>query len=71
MRTLPIVGILLLILGILAFIVPVPHRERHGVRFGDANISFQTEESERLPPALGILLVGGGLVALIVGLRRA
>lgn len=70
MKALPIVGVLLVILGILAFIVPVPHREKHGVKFGDANISFQTEESERLPPAVGILLVGGGVVALIVGLRK-
>ena len=71
MKALPIVGVLLVVLGILAFIVPVPHHEKHGVSFGDAKISVQTENSERLPPAVGILLVAGGVVALIVGLRKA
>lgn len=71
MKALPIVGALLLILGILAFLVPVPHQEKHGVKIGDAKFSVQTESSERLPPAVGIILVAGGVVALIAGMRRA
>jgi uncharacterized membrane protein len=71
MKALPMVGVLLLVLGILAFVVPVPHRENHGVKIGDAKLSVQTESSEKLPPAVGILLIGGGVVALIMGLRKA
>ncbi len=71
MKGLPIVGALLLILGILAFVVPVPHQEKHGVKIGDAKFSVQTESSERLPPAVGIILVAGGVIALIAGLRKA
>lgn len=71
MKALPIAGVLLLILGILSFVVPVPHREKHGIKIGDANFSVQTEESEKLPPAVGIILIGGGVVALLVGLRKA
>ncbi len=70
MKALPIVGTLLLILGILAFIIPVPHQEKHGVKIGDAKFSIQTESSEKLPPAVGIILIGGGVVALIAGLRK-
>jgi len=70
MKALPIVGVLLLVLGVLAFVVPVPHSENHGVKFGDAKISVQTEDSEKLPPAAGIVLLAGGVVALIVGLRK-
>lgn len=70
MKALPIVGALLLILGILALVVPIPHQEKHGVKIGDARFSVQTETSERLPPAVGVVLVAGGVVALIVGLRK-
>jgi len=71
MKALPIAGILLLILGVLSFVVPLPHHERHGIKVGDAKFSIQTESSEKLPPAVGIILIGGGVVALILGLRKA
>jgi len=71
MKALPIVGALLLTLGVLSFIIPVPHQEKHGIKLGDAKLSVQTESSEKLPPAVGIILVGGGVVALILGLRKS
>lgn len=71
MKALPIVGVLFVILGILAFVVPVPHREQRGVKIGDAKFSIQTESSERLPAYVGTVLVAGGVVALIIGLRKA
>ena len=70
MKVLPIVGVLLLVLGILSFVVPVPHRENHGLKIGDAKISVETESSDKLPPAAGIVLLAGGVVALILGLRK-
>ena len=71
MKTLPIIGVLLLVLGALSFVVPVPHHEDHGVKIGDAKLSVQTESSEKLPPAVGIVLLGGGILALVLGLRKA
>lgn len=71
MKALPTVGVLLLILGVLAFVVPIPHHENHGVKFGDAKISVETESSDKLPPAAGIVLLAGGVLALIVGLRKS
>lgn len=70
MKPLAITGFLLIILGILSLTVPLPHKEKHGVSIGDAKFSIQTENSERLPPAIGILLVGGGVVALVLGMRK-
>lgn len=70
MKALPLVGVLLLVLGVLALVVPVPHRENHGVKIGDAKISVQTESSDKLPPAAGTVLLAGGVVALILGLRK-
>lgn len=71
MKALPVVGVLMLVLGILALVLPIPHSEKHGVKFGDAKISVQTESSEKLPPAAGIVLLAGGVVALVLGLRKS
>lgn len=70
MKALPLVGVLLLVLGVLSFVVPVPHRENHGVKIGDAKISVETENSEKLPPAVGVVLLAGGVLALVLGLRK-
>jgi uncharacterized membrane protein len=69
MKGVAIVGVLLLVLGLLSFVVPVPHSENHGVKIGDAKIGVQTQSSEKLPPAVGIVLLIGGVVALAVGAR--
>jgi len=71
MKALPLAGVLLLVLGVLSFVVPVPHSEKHGVKFGDAKISVETQSSDKLPPAVGVVLIAGGVVALILGLRKA
>lgn len=71
MKPLPLVGVLLIVLGVLSFIVPLPHHEKHGVSLGDAKFSVQTDSSQLLPSAVGVILVGGGVVALVLGLRKA
>ncbi len=70
MKALPLVGVLLLVLGVLSFFIAVPHRENHGVKIGDAKFNVETENSEKLPPAAGIVLLAGGVVALVLGLRK-
>ena len=35
MRTLTLVGIIVLVLGIAAFLVPLPQSEHHGVKIGE------------------------------------
>lgn len=71
MKALPLIGALLLILGVLSFVVPLPSREDHSVKIGDAKIGVSTESSQKLPPAVGIILVAGGVGALLLGLRKA
>ena len=70
MRNLTYVGVLLLMLGALAFVVPIPHREDHGVKIGDTKIGIRTESSEKLPSPVGVVLLAGGVLALVVGLRK-
>ena len=63
-------GLIFLVLGVLSFLVPLPHRERHGFSVGDTRFSVQTEHSEKLPPVVGIVLIGGGVAAMVLGSRR-
>jgi hypothetical protein len=70
MRALLTIGVLLLVLGALSFVIPVSRREHHGLSIGDTRFTLQTESREKLPPAVGIILLGGGALALILGLRK-
>jgi hypothetical protein len=70
MKPIIVIGVLLVVLGLASFIVPIPQREKHGVKIGDTNIGVQTESSNKLPPYVGIVLLGGGVLALVLGARK-
>lgn len=71
MNSLRLIGVLLLVLGALALAVPLPHREDHSVKIGDTKIGVQTQSSEKLPPAVGIVLVAGGVLSLVLSARKS
>lgn len=71
MKNSVLIGVVLLVLGLLAFIVPIPQREDHSVKVGDAKIGIQTQSSQKLPPVVGIVLVAGGALALVLGSRKS
>jgi hypothetical protein len=70
MKSSVLIGVVLLVLGVLAFIVPIPQREDHSVKIGDAKIGVQTQSSQKLPSAVGIVLLSGGVLSLVLGARR-
>ena len=69
MKALFTVGIIVLILGIASFFVALPHTENHGVKIGGASVGVQTRSSQKLPPALGAVLILGGIVMIVAGGR--
>jgi hypothetical protein len=71
MKGLTLVGVLLLVLGVLAFLVPLPQKEEHSMKIGDAKIGVQTENSQKLPPAVGVVLVVAGVAVLALGARKS
>jgi hypothetical protein len=71
MKNLTLLGAVLLVLGLLAFVVPIPHTENHGVKVGHTKIGVQTEHSDRLPPVVGGGLAVAGFVVLALGLRKS
>ena len=70
MRSLAIVGIVVLGLGLLAFFVPFPRSETHGAKIGDTTIGVTTKSSHTLPPAVGGVLCVAGAVMLIAGMKK-
>jgi hypothetical protein len=70
MKPIALVGVLLLVLGMFSFVVPVPRKENHGVKMGDTKIGEQTENSGKLPPAVGAVLLAGGVLAFVLGSRK-
>jgi hypothetical protein len=60
MKSITLIGVFLLVLGVLALVVPIPRRENHGVKVGETKIGVQTETNEKVPPAVGIVLIAGG-----------
>ncbi len=69
MKALLGVGLAVLILGVVSFIVPFPHSEHHGIRAGDLHVGVRTEHSERISPAISVLLVVVGAGIMIAGQR--
>jgi hypothetical protein len=64
------IGLLLLVLGILAFVVPVPRSETHKMKVGDASFGITTKSEAKLPPAVGVVLCASGGLLLVLGARR-
>ncbi len=71
MKAIFAVGIVLIILGILSLLVPIPQTEDHSVRAGDVKIGIQTTEHRRVSPVISAILIAGGLGAMIAGSRRS
>jgi len=64
------VGLVVLVLGIVSFFVPVPQRENHGIKVGDASIGVQTQHSEKVSPIISAVLILGGAGMMIAGRVR-
>jgi len=70
-RPLFVIGLVVLVLGILSFVVPIPTSHSHDAKIGDATIGITTHSSEKLSPAIGGVLCLAGAVLLIAGSRRS
>jgi len=70
MRPLFVIGLVVLVLGILSFVVPIPTSQTHGAKIGDATIGITTHSSEKLSPIIGGVLCLAGVVLVIAGSRK-
>jgi hypothetical protein len=69
MKVLLFAGLLLIVLGVVSLVVPVPHTETEGIKVGKTNLGVQTSHSERVSPVISIVLIAGGIALSIAGSR--
>lgn len=54
------VGLLVIGLGLVSLVVPVPHTERNGFTAGGMSVGINTQHSEKVSPIVsGALLIAG------------
>ena len=64
MKALFWIGLVVLILGIVSLVVPIPHSEREGVTVGGVSLGVETRHEEKVHPALSAVMILGGLGAM-------
>jgi hypothetical protein len=71
MKALLWIGLLVLILGVVSLVVPIPRSERSGVNVGGVSVGIETRHEEKTPPVVSaaMILVGAGLM--IAGKRKS
>ncbi|HMD16324.1 MAG TPA: hypothetical protein VKH18_06620 [Terriglobales bacterium] len=69
MKILLFAGLLLVVLGIVSLVVPIPQTQTDRIKVGGANFGIQTSHSERVSPLISVLLIGGGIALSIAGTR--
>ena len=69
MKVLLLIGLVVLILGIVSLVVPIPHSEREGLTVGGVSLGVETRHEEKLSPALSAVMILGGLGTMAAGRR--
>jgi len=70
MKPLSWIGILLLALGLLSLVVPIPHKEHEGFSAGGVTMGVETQHSETISPIISAAMILGGACILIAGRGR-
>ena len=70
MKALFVIGLILLILGLLSLVIPVPRTEREGISVGGVSLGVATRHEEKLHPALSAVMILGGIGAMAAGKRK-
>jgi hypothetical protein len=65
------IGMVILILGIVSLVVPVPRNEREGFKVGGVSVGVETQQSERVSPLVSAVMILGGIGAMVAGKRRS
>ena len=67
MKALFWIGMVVLILGIVSFVVPIPHSEREGFKAGGVSVGVETRHEEKVSPYVSAVIVLAGVGAMVAG----
>ena len=71
MKSLTVVGVVVLLLGLLSFVVPIPHNEDHSVKIGDAKVGVETQTKQTVPPWMSGIVVAAGILLVLAGNKKS
>jgi hypothetical protein len=71
MKMLFVVGLILIVVGLLSLVVPIPHNERQGFTAGGISMGVETRHSETVAPIVSAVLILGGAGLAIAGKMKS
>lgn len=71
MKALFWVGIVLLVLGVLSLVIPIPRSEHSGIQAGGIHMGVDTHYDEKVSPFVSAVLILGGAGLMIAGRPKA
>jgi hypothetical protein len=70
MKSLFVFGIVLLVLGLLSLVVPIPQTQHEGFKAGDVSIGVETHHDEKVSPIISAVLILGGAGMMVAAKNR-
>jgi len=71
MKALFWIGLVVLILGVVSLVVPIPRHERGGFRAGGVSVGFETQHDEKASPFVSAAMILGGIGAMVAGKMKS
>ena len=67
MKPISWIGLVVLVLGVLSLLVPIPHKEREGFSAGGISMGVETQHSQTVSPIISAVMILGGAGMMIAG----
>jgi hypothetical protein len=71
MKALFWIGIVVLILGIVSLVAPVPHNQRAGFNPGGVTVGVETWHEEKVSPLVSAVMILGGAGTMVAGKKKS
>ena len=71
MRALFWIGMVVLGLGIVSLVVPIPRSEREGFKAGGVSVGIETRHDEKVSPFVSAAMILAGVGAMVAGKVKA
>jgi len=71
MKALFWIGMVVLILGIVSLVVPIPRSEREGFKAGGVSVGLETRHEEKVSPFVSAVLILGGVGMMVAGKMKS
>jgi hypothetical protein len=65
------IGMVVLILGIVSLVVPIPRNEREGFKVGGMSVGVETRHEEKVSPFVSAVMILGGVGAMVIGKMKS